>query len=245
MKRNNCIRSGLLVCLVALGLLQGASAQAQAQILADHLYAGAVGTAYGDQLLWANGSVFATNTGYYKMSYSAGGQWAGYYNSEPVLAVLAATTNFGGPVPHAPALGSFVQFQITLISGPGGGRFGFWEPDSLTPVYSLGIGDSSSLIPLSGGDDNPDAGTFGVDPYGHIDDRRFSATVLGDYIVGFQLFDTSDNGLDGLPIHTPSDMLYMDFRAVAVPEPATTALIGFGLFGFWLMAFKRVRSPRT
>jgi uncharacterized protein (TIGR03382 family) len=224
---------------VALGLAQGTTALAQGQITADHLYAGSVGTAYGDKLIWANGAQFNPSTGYYAMPYSTSGQYAGFYNSEPTMAVLAATSSFGGPVPHAPALGSFIQVIISLLSAPDGGKFGFWEPDSLKPVFNLNAGDVSSLIPISGGDENPDAGTFGVDPYGHIDGRRFSATVAGDYLVSLQLVDTSDNGLDGLPIHAPSDALTVDFRATSVPEPGTGALAGLGLLAFAWLGFRR------
>ncbi|HXI73820.1 MAG TPA: PEP-CTERM sorting domain-containing protein [Verrucomicrobiae bacterium] len=246
MKPNNWIGLARITCLVTLGFLTDTSLLAQGRILDDHLYAGAVGTDYGDQLVWANGAAFSTEAGYYQMSPSTSGQWAGYYNSEPTLAVLAATAAFGGPVPNAPALGAFIQARIFLISGPDGGQFGFWEPDSTTPVYSLNVNESSSLIPLSGGDENPDAGTFGVDPYGHIDGRRFSATVAGDYIVGLQLFDTSDNGLDGLPIHSPSDILYVNFRAqTVVPEPGTMALMGLGLGALWLGARQRMRASRV
>jgi|GEM_PF-1131792 len=246
MKPNNWIGLARITCLVTLGFLTDTSLLAQGRILDDHLYAGAVGTDYGDQLVWANGAAFSTEAGYYQMSPSTSGQWAGYYNSEPTLAVLAATAAFGGPVPNAPALGAFIQAKIFLISGPDGGQFGFWEPDSTTPVYSLNVNESSPLIPLSGGDENPDAGTFGVDPYGHIDGRRFSATVAGDYIVGLQLFDTSDNGLDGLPIHSPSDILYVNFRAqTAVPEPGTMALMGLGLGALWLGARQRMRASRV
>ena len=113
--------------------------------------------------------------------------------------------------------------------------------------FNLSEGDEAPFIPLSGGDENPDAGAVGADPYGHIDDRRFSATVAGDYIVGLQLLDTSDNGLDGLPIHSRSDILYVDFRAEAgpVPEPTTSALAGLGLGALWLGARKRMRFSQS
>ena len=244
MKRNNCLKAGLLTCVLTLGLLKGNSLMAQGQISFDHLNAGAVGTGYGDQLIWANGGTFSTNAGYYAMPKSVSGTYAGYYNSSPTMTVLPATADndSGGPSPLAPALGSFIQAQITLISAPDGGQFAFWLTGATTPSFTLNVGDTTPLIALSSID-----GSFGSDPYGHIHGRRFSATTLGDYIVGLQLFDTSDNGLDGLPIHTPSDILYMDFRGVVatVPEPNSAALFVLGLAGFCLVAFKRTRSSRT
>jgi hypothetical protein len=238
----NLVKAGL-ACVAAFGLLQGTSAQAQGQISFDHLNAGAVGTGYGDQLIWANGALFASSSGYYySMTKSTAGTYAGYYNSSPTLTVLPATADNLGPVPNAPALGSFIQATITLVSEPDGGSFSFWDVGATTPTYTLNPGDISPEIPLS--DVSLGAGDFGADPYGHIHGRRFTATVPGDYIVGFQLFDTDDNGLDGLPIHTPSDILYMDFRT-AVPEPSTNALAGMGLVAFGLMAFKRIRSERS
>ncbi len=241
-KPNSGIRSTWLACLVAFGLLKGDSLMAQGQITFDHLNAGAIGTGYGDQLIWANGGTFATNAGYYAMPYASSGTYAGYYNSSPTMTVLPATGDNGGPVSLAPALGSFIQAQITLISAPDGGQFSFWLTGATTPSFSLNVGDSTTLINLSSSD-----GSFGSDPYGHIHGRRFGATALGDYIVGLQLVDTSDNGLDGLPIHTPSEMLYMDFRALAapVPEPATTALMGLGIVGFYLITIKRQNRERS
>ena len=65
---------------------------AQGQITFDHLNAGAIGTGYGDQLIWANGGTFATNAGYYAMPYASSGTYAGYYNSSPTMTVLPATS---------------------------------------------------------------------------------------------------------------------------------------------------------
>jgi hypothetical protein len=233
------MKSILSATLLAFGLLQGNSLIAQSQITFDHLNAGAVGTDFGDQLIWANAGTFSTNAGYFAMPFSSAGTYAGYYNSSPTLTVLPATTDNGGPVSLAPALGSYIQAQIFLVSAPEGGQFSFWLTGATEPSYVLNPGDSTALVNLSSSD-----GSFGSDPYGHIHGRRFGATVLGDYIVGLQLFDTSDNGLDGLPIHTPSDILYMDFRATAAatPEPGTAALMGLGLIGFGLWTVKRNRA---
>ena len=126
----------------------------------------------------------------------------------------------------APALGSFVRVKITSVTGPENGSFGFWEEDALSPTYSVktGSGLSTPLWDLS--DAVKGAGTVGGDPFGHLHGRHFTADAAGLYTVGFQLFDTSVNGLGGGGIHAPSDVLYINF--LAVPEPSALALAGLG-----------------
>jgi hypothetical protein len=202
-----------------------------------HLNAGAVGQNQNDKLLWANGAIFATNSGFVQnMPMTGSGRFAGYFNSAPTLTALPATVTNSGPVAFSPALGSFLQFQMTVISGPDGGSFGWWESSSLTPLYSLGIGQTSPLIALS--DVLGGAGTPTGDPFGHLHGRRFTATTEGDYIIGLQIFDTSANGVGGAPIHMPSDMFYMEFAAV--PEPGTVTLLGLALGGvMWQVRRRR------
>ncbi|HKS37806.1 MAG TPA: hypothetical protein VJW76_11490, partial [Verrucomicrobiae bacterium] len=116
---------------------------------------------------------------------------------------------FGGPVPNAPALGSFIQAQLVSVEGPAGGSFGFWEPGSTNPSHSLVSGQGgTNMFRLTESDGSP-----GADPYGHFHGRRFTAAQPGFYTVGFRLFDTSTNGVDGGPIHTPSDVLLIYFQA--------------------------------
>jgi hypothetical protein len=239
MKLNDPIKSqssrfiGIIVLnfLTASGLLAQGS---QTQITADHFNAGATGTTSSDLLIWGNASVFAADSGYFKLSLSTSGTYAGYYNAGFTMTVLPATADNLGPVPLAPALGSFLQAKMTLVSAPVGGNFDYWLTGATTPSYSLGVGDSTALIPLS--DITLGAGSAGADPYGHIHGRRASATEVGDYIVSFQLFDTSVNGPDGSPIYSsPSTPFNVDFRAADVPEPSVIALLGLGLCGIGVM----------
>lgn len=228
------IRS-LRSCLgaIALGLfLNASSAQAQH----GHLNAGAVGTAQNDALTFANGNIFATSSGYVKdLTLQTTGNQAGYYDGAITLTSLAQTVVNGGPVEGAPALGSFIQVKITSVEGPANSSFAFWEDDSTSPTYSLksGSGQSSALWDLS--DASLGAGKVGADPFGHLHGRHFTADTEGLYTVGFQLFDTSVNGLGGGPIHTPSDVLYINFRAV--PEPSAFALLGLSSAAFtgWMI----------
>jgi len=45
------------------------------------------------------------------------------------------------------------------------------------------------------------------------------------------------NGIGGGPIHTASDVLYVNFQAV--PEPSVFALAGAGLVGLWFLRRQR------
>ena len=188
-----------------------------------HLNVGAVSTNRGAPLLWDNGGDFIASSGYVKtLDVTNSGRFAGYYQNNITLTALPATAPFGGPAPNAAALGSLVLCQMRLISGPIGGRFAFWETNSTAitgPAILLAPGETATnLIRLSQAD-----GSTGADPYGHIHNRRFSATRPGIYQVGFQAIDVSTNGAAGGPIHTPSTILPVWFQAgVNVASVTTT-----------------------
>lgn len=226
-----------------MGLLLGLLATVGVQAQHGHMNAGAKGTEQGSQLAWINGALFVESSGYVgNMLYSHTGTYAGHYNSGPSLTALPATVANGGPSGSASALGSFLEFRYTVVAGPDGGEFSFWDGGAALPITSMGVGQTSALFPLSGGEDNPSAGTLGGDPYGHLHGRRFSADLAGDYIVAFQVVDTSVNGLGGGPIHTPSELLNVRFRVV--PEPEAVALMGVGLVSVLWMARRKLRGSR-
>jgi len=211
--------------LLALLLLAGRTAMAQH----GHLNVGALGTAQGDALYFANGGLFAESSGYIRqMTPTLTGSRAGFYSGSFTLTALPATVANGGPSAGASALGSFIQYGIVSVTGPEGGQFGFWESGATSPTLSFASGHASgspTMIPLS--DVLSGAGTVGGDPYGHLHGRAFTATATGEYMVGFQAFDTSSNGVDGAPIHVPSEVLTVRF--VAVPEPGLMALVLSGV----------------
>lgn len=212
--------------VVVVGCLFAGSLAGHAQH--GHLNAGATTTPGGSQVVWANGGLFAESSGYVgAMPRAATGTYAGYFNSGPTLTALPATIANGGPSGGASALGSFLEFSYTLVAGPDGGSFSFWDHGALIPTTSMTVGQTSGLYDLSGGEDNPTAGTVGGDPYGHIHGRRFTADLPGDYLVSFQALDTSANGPGGGPFHTPSVPLNIRFRVI--PEPAPVALMAFGV----------------
>lgn len=216
-----------------LGLLLTGAAHAQTDPLHGHLNVGAVSKTQGTALTFDNGAVFLPSTGYAKqLDYITTGVYAGYYQGNITLTALAGTAahaESGVADPNAPAFGSFIRAGIVSVTGPAGGSFSFWDSGATSPTYSFAVG-YSSLSPVNTwalSDAALGAGTAGADPFGHLHGRRFSATVPGDYFVTFQAIDTSVNGLDGGPIHTPSAPLTIDFRAV--PEPGTIALAAVGL----------------
>ncbi len=188
-----------------------------------HLNIGAVGTSNGDQLTFDNENIFETNTAFVMtLTYTNGGVYAGYYQGNITLAVLAQTAAHGGPVPNAPALGSQEYAQIVSVEGPEGGAFAFWDTGALTPTISLACGATgTNSYRVSENDGSP-----GSDPYGHIHGRRFTATKPGIYLVGFRTLDRSTNGIGGGPIHTPSDVLKFYFQAGVNIKSVTTSESG-------------------
>jgi len=174
-----------------------------------HLQIGARGTNQGAQLYFYNGADFLTNSRYVKtLTFTNSSRYAGYYQGNITLAVQAATGDFGGPEPDAPALGSYIRARIVSVKGPLGGAFAFWESGAASPTISVATGESgTNTYNVTQTDGSP-----GVDPFGHIHGRRFTVTKPGIYVVSFQAFDTSTNGLNGGPIHTPSSIIDIYFQ---------------------------------
>lgn len=232
---------GLWSLLVAVGLLLSTSSTMAQH---GHLNAGAVGTTIGDKLLWSNGAAFAESSGFViNMTMGTSGTYNGLYNSGPTLTALPATVANGGPAAFAANLGSVIAVQMTLESGPEGGTFSFWESGSMSPTFSVGIGATTPLWELS--DTVGGAGAAGADPYGHIHGRRFTAAAPGDYVIGFQLFDTSDLAPGASAFHAPSDILNVRFVAMPIPEPGTMTLVGLGALGLLVRANRARRHAQV
>ena len=206
-------------------------------LTAQHLEAGAVGQNQNDALVWANAAELAANSGYVKaLTFTTSGRYAGLYNGNITLTALSAT-EAGGP-----ALGSFIQAEIVSVTGPAGAFFGFWEGldygGGTTPTFNIATGSEGLSLRYVLSDASAGAGQAGQDPAGHLHGRRFTASELGMYTVGFRAVDTSVNGAGGGSIHAPSDIVYVNFQAV--PEPSVLALAGAGLAGLWFLRRKRV-----
>jgi hypothetical protein len=208
-----------------------------------HLNAGAAGQNQGDRLVFINGDIFEASSGYVKeLPLATEEKYAGYYEGNISLTALPTTIENGGPVSGASAPGSFIMAGVQAVEGPAGGSFAFWEDGSMAPSLSYAAGYEApvptSLWSLS--DAALGAGAAGADPFGHQHGRTFTATLPGDYLVSFQVFDTSVNGAGGGPIHTPSDVLTIHFRAI--PEPSVFALV---VCGVCLGGMLRLRKRRT
>jgi hypothetical protein len=175
-----------------------------------HLNVGAVGTNQNDQLAFEHAEIFATSSDYVKtLTFTSAGTYAGYYQGNITLTAIAATEAHLGPFTNSPALGSFLFAQLVSVDGPVGGAFAFWDTGATSPSFSLDCGTTgTNTWQLTQSDGSP-----GTDPYGHFHGRRFTATKPGVYIVGFRAWDYSTNGLNGGPIHTPSDILNIYFQA--------------------------------
>jgi hypothetical protein len=224
-------RPAVALALAVTATLSLSSARAQDH---GHLDIGAAGTTAGSPLAWPGASYFTTSSGYVKTLVSTNaGKYAGYYQGNITLTVLAATPAYGGPVDGAPALGSLVFARLSVISAPPGGQFGFWDTNTTAvtgPSISLGAGETATnLFRVT-----QESGLPGADPFGHIHGRRFTATKPGFYQVAFQALDLSTNGPGGGPNHAPSPVLPVWFQAgvclqSAVPLPSSSGVqVRFG-----------------
>jgi len=228
----------LFALLAAIGIVASVAPLTSPAQDHGHLNIGSSGTAQDDPLIFDESFIFDTNSGYVKtLNYTNGGTYAGYYQGNITLTVLAATPPHGGPVPNAPALGSWIFAQISSVQGPAGGSFAFWNTGATSPTISVPSGGAStSLWQVSESDGSP-----GADPYGHFHGRRFTATKRGVYVVGFRAFDLSTNGAAGGPIHTPAAELQIYFQAgvniksIAADSNSASVVLGAPLNTTWQM----------
>lgn len=240
----------IVLCLVALGFT-GGGLRAFGQHV--HLAVGAVTPTQGAQLLLVNGASYdifsygGTNSACFFMSDSDTDLYPGLYNSDVTLVALPATEYTGGPAPNAAAQGSYIEAILKSVHGPDGGIFSFWNENedatATTNMFSIlaGTDDSTNRFNVSEGLGPPDIPE--PDPFGHIHGRRFTATKPGLYTVGFQFIDTSTNGLNGGPIHTPSKTNYFFFQAGlyidSIAKTNKNVSMKFGTRAFYNYALQR------
>jgi len=194
-----------------------------------HITAGALQPVAGAKLHFPNGSRFAAETGYVvTLEKATNGPYAGYHYGTVTFTALPTSRDFGGPAAGAALPGTHIEAQVETVSGPAGGAWGFWEgmdeEEGTTLTFSVptGTSEGTNRFPLS-----ETSGAAGVDPYGHVHGRIFSATRPGLYRVGFRLIDTARNGVNGTPLHEPSELFHLLFQAgvtIAKADPVTAGL---------------------
>jgi hypothetical protein len=181
-----------------------------------HLNIGASSWDQGSKLTFANGGDFLQSIGYVKtLGIPTNPKYAGFYDGNITLTALSYTNGLGEAVPGSPAPGSLIEAQIVSVSGPEGGAFNFWDADSTAgnPTFTIPTGSAPANAKFIVSEVALGAGSPGGDPFGHIHGRRLSATKPGIYTVEFRAFDISTNGVNGGPIHAPSDPIKIDFQA--------------------------------
>ena len=209
------IKSGGVGLAVLGGWVMALTLMPVAEAQHAHLNGGAMDSTVGKALYFPNGFNFVTNSGYFlPLKKETNGPYAGHHQGSLTLTALPATGDNGGPAFGHAAFGSHLEAVIVSVDGPSGGSFGFWdsdgEEDATQLTFSVPVGQrlGTRSFVLS-----QNQGEAGADPFGHIHGRRFSATVPGLYVVGFQLVDTSSNGPGGGPLHPPSEVLPMYVQA--------------------------------
>lgn len=178
----------------------------------SHLEIGATDASPGSALFFATGEDFETGSGYEKplLPADSGTTYEGYFHGNITFTVRAATAQFGGPEPFAPAVGTRVSAELVSVDGPFGGAFAFWETDATEPTFSVnsGFNGTGERWWISEND-----GVAGSDPYGHVHGRRFTVTRPGVYHVTFRAWDESTHGEGGQPLHAPSEPITIRFTA--------------------------------
>ena len=180
-----------------------------------HLNAGARAPQAGEQLYFVNGASFITNSGFIlEMPLATNGPYADLYNGAVTFTSLPATLFTGGPAFGHAALGSYLELKTISVQGPTNALFGYWLEDvdfgTADKIFEVPVGTTNGTQTFNLTESDASAGS---DPFGHVHGRRFTLSKKGLYTMGFQIIDTSANGPGGAPVHPPSDIFYMYFRA--------------------------------
>jgi len=191
--------------LVAIGALSGVKAQHY------HLNAGATAPTAGTKLLFQNGTEFNTESRFFvKLQKNATNGFAGEYVGNISMTGLSADPV--APEPGHAAPGAFLQVELVSVSGPAEATISFWDRNIVDgeKIFTVPTGTKggTNRVVLSEGDGSP-----GSDPYGHIHGRNWSVTKPGTYELGLRIIDTSENGLNGAPVHQASDLFQIYFQA--------------------------------
>ncbi len=135
---------------------------------------------------------------------------------------------------HA-ATGSEIWVEITAVSGPAGGSFGFWEPESAsspTPTASFATGVATGNFAFQVSEPIEGIVAKFQDPYGHVHGRAWTADKAGDYAVSFRFVDRSVTNQGG-PWHPPSAVFVLHFKAGPNFQPTGKMMSGTGFVLTW------------
>ncbi len=230
---------------------------------AGHLYAGITDTNSSGTLNLGDALAFVSNTlgtpvaplPAQVMSLAISGPQTGLYFTTGItwtaLAAAGATqvsengTTYIAANAFGATPGSYIQLQVSSVTGPAGAHFGFFDHgnSTSTPTFSVltgstGVGGTYNFLLTNDGityADSPQyigdgvnptstpngTGTPGnvtavTNPFGHIHGRVFTADQEGTYTVNYVLHDLAGNQADSAPFSVTYS---------AVPEPASLALL--------------------
>ncbi|HYG36079.1 MAG TPA: hypothetical protein VEC99_14915 [Clostridia bacterium] len=191
---------------------------------------GAMDQTNGAPLLFINADRFTTNSlAIINLESTNSGPYVGQFVGSMPMQVVPATPPNGGPATNHPALGSCLQWRLVSLSGPAQATLSFWEADQIEPRFRVSVGENLPAVTL---DLSQNKGEADADPYGFFQTRRLSVTQPGLYCLGFQVQDSSTNGLGGGPIHSASPVycVYLQagriLHALSRQESTVTALFG-------------------
>lgn len=132
--------------------------------------------------------------------------------------------------------GSDIWMEITAVTGPAGGNFGFWETgrtaEGDTPTMSFPANQPTGSFAFPVSEPLPWLLPEEQDPYGHIHGRAWTADKPGDYVVSCRLVDRSATGPGGGPWHAPSQTHVFHYQAGPDFQPSVT-LAGSGCVLTW------------
>ena len=236
-------------------LIAAALATSISTARAGHVYAGIIdtnGTAglqAGDALSFINRTTDAVVTGasqgIQSMNLVTVGDQTGLYTTSNIT--FTALSNGGnGTVwdngvavatnAFAALTGSYIELQLSSITGPTGAAFSFWDSGATVPsgTFTIGTGWTgvdSFLLTNDGisypGQTSTVGATVGtavtngippLDPFGHIHGRSFTVDTPGNYTVSYILHDLQGIQADSSPFVV----------AYATPEPGRAMLLAAG-----------------
>ncbi len=189
---------------------------------------GAVEVTNGAPLRWLNSQEICTNSlTVVNFDFTNSGPCAQHYACGLPLLAMPATPANGGPAANHAALGSRIEVQFLSLSGPENGGLSVWEPGDTQPRFGLRVAEEAPTngVTVSAG------GAPDDDPYGQSQ-SHLGLTKPGLYCLEFRLVDTSTNGPDGGPIHSPSPVYRVFLQAgltlSGLLRQGTSATVLFG-----------------